>query len=222
VLRALAELLFPARCVGCQRSGSVLCARCRRDLKYLDGVCHRCALPRRGWSSDCRGCARLSAALRSLRAVCAYEGAARSAVHALKYRGGRLLAESMGELMRDALRQRPLMAELVVPVPMSSRRRKERGYNHSLLLALQVAPSVGGVVAAVLERQHRQTQQGLSAAARASNIAGTVRARQQLHGERVLVIDDVATTGSTLSVCADALICAGAGTVTALVFARDL
>jgi ComF family protein len=222
LLQGLVELLFPARCVGCARHGAVLCAACRRGLSFLDGVCQRCALPRRATGGECRGCQRLSPALLSLRAVCAYDGAARAAVHALKYRGGRVLAAEMGGLMRNALVQRPLQADLVVPVPMASRRRKERGYNHAALLAAQVAQAVGGRLEECLQREHRAAQQGLSAAERALNLRGAIRAHAPLDGARILVVDDVATTGATLSACAEALQGAGAKSVSALVFARDL
>src|SRR5262249_42333473 len=127
-----------------------------------------------------------------------------------------------GRLMREALRQRPLKVDLVVPVPMAARRRKERGYNQAALLAAQVFEAVGGTVADCLERDERPAQMGLSAELRAMNLAGAVRSRGQLHGERVLLIDDVATTGATLSACAEAIKAAGAGNVSALVFARDL
>ena len=170
----------------------------------------------------CRGCPRLSPELSSLRAVCAYEGAARAAVHVFKYRGGQHVAGLLGDLMRQNLEQRPLHAEIVVPVPLSAKRRKERGYNQALLLAEQVLEAVGGTIDDVLEREDRPRQQGLDAATRRSNLSGTVRATRTLDGQRVLLVDDVATTCATLSVCADALKAAGARDIRALVFARDL
>jgi len=158
-----------------------------------------------------------------MRAVCAYEGVARSAIHVLKYRGGRRVAEPLGELMREHVARRPLRADVLVPVPLSAQRRRERGFNQAELLARQVLPAVGGVlVCDVLERDERPAQQALDAAARRSNLTGAVRARRRVDGQRVLLVDDVATTGATLSVCADALVAAGAHDVRALVFARDL
>ncbi|WP_410969805.1 hypothetical protein, partial [Salmonella sp. SAL4450] len=76
----------------------------------------RCALPRGVTRSACRGCSQLSPTLASLRAVCAVEGAARTAVHAFKFRGGRSLAPVLGEVMREYLRTSPLRVDLVVPV----------------------------------------------------------------------------------------------------------
>src|SRR6185369_14109066 len=99
----LGELLFPSKCIGCARRGTLLCAACRAELPYLSGVCSRCALTLA--SGGCRGCQRLSPAVRSLRAVCAYEGAARAAVHAFKFRGGRQFAAVLGELLQEHLEQ---------------------------------------------------------------------------------------------------------------------
>jgi ComF family protein len=159
----------------------------------------------------------------ALRAVCAYEGAARAAVHSLKFRGGRQLAPLLGELLREHLAQRPLRAEVVVPVPLAPWRRKERGYNQALLLAEQVVEPVGGTLAAdLLLRDDRPAQKTLDAAQRLVNLKGAIRAHGRVPGKRILLIDDVATTGSTLSACAEALSSAGARDVRALVFARDL
>jgi ComF family protein len=221
VLDWLGELLFPSRCVGCQRRGVLLCEQCRRELTYLRQVCQRCALPR-GMSRECRGCRRLSPTLVSLHAVCAYGGVARSAVHALKFRGGRNLAPLLGELLRDHIAVQPLVADLVVPVPISRQRHRERGYNQAELLAHQVAQAVGAPVDAdLLVRQDRPAQQTLGAAERLVNLQGALQARRHAHG-RVLLVDDVATTGATLSACADVLASAGARDIRALVFARDL
>jgi ComF family protein len=154
--------------------------------------------------------------------VYAYEGAARSAVHALKFRGGRNLAPVMGELLRQSLSERPLQADVVVPVPSAPARRRARGYNQAELLAVQIVDAVGGtLIGDALDRRDRPAQQTLSAAQRRTNLATAIRARRPIHG-RVLLVDDVATTGATLSACADALSDAGAHDVCALVFARDL
>jgi len=217
------ELLFPARCVGCGRRGQLLCDDCRADLPLLSGGCRRCALPRGVTRSACRGCSQLSPALTSLRAVCAFEGPARSAVHAFKFRGGRNLAPVLGEVIRDYLRTSPMRVDLVVPVPIAPRRQRERGYNQARLLAEQVAPHVCGVLDPhVFERDDRPAQQTLGAADRRANLATAIRVRRAVPEARVLIVDDVATTGATVSACAEALASAGAVYIRALVFARDL
>jgi competence protein ComFC len=226
--RAALDTLFPAACLGCGRRGTALCAECRRGLPYLpEGLCGRCAGQRiaRG---VCRGCRQLSPRLHSVRAAFTYAGAARAAVLALKFRSGRNLAPLMGELMREALARQPLAADLVVPVPLAPGRLRARGYNQALLLAREVA---GGMPDAELEpralrRSDRKPQQTLSAAERLSNLRGAIgcdsRALEKVRGKRVLVVDDVVTTGATLSACAEALAGAGAARVWGLAFARDL
>jgi ComF family protein len=143
-------------------------------------------------------------------------------VHTFKYRGQRRLAPLLGGLMVEHLRQRPLRTDLVVPVPLATRRRKERGYNQAELLAEHVAAAMDGQLRTdVLRRQERPPQQGLSAHERLANLSGALSAHGDIAG-RVILVDDVATTGATLAACAEALLAAGAQDVRALVFARDL
>jgi ComF family protein len=224
-LRLVAETVFPARCIGCSRRGVALCQACRVELPYLPkGLCARCA-SMRGARGVCRGCHHLSSAVSSVRAPFTYEGAARTAVLTLKFRSGRYLAPLMGELLREALDERPLQADIVVPVPLAPSRLRHRGFNQSALLAAEVAAAVRGVlVADALTREERPAQSRLKAAGRLRNLAGAFacRAPGDVNGSRVLVVDDVVTTGATISGCADTLAEAGACRVSALAFARDL
>jgi ComF family protein len=160
-----------------------------------------------------------------VRAVCVYDGLARKAVHTLKFRSGRYVAPVLGQMLRDHLGRRPVQADLVAPVPMARARLRERGYNQAALLAEQIVDQVGGtLVEDLLHKADRPPQQTLSAAERARNLEDALRcARPELvEGRRVLLVDDVMTTGATLSACAEALDQAGANQVFALVFARDL
>lgn len=221
----VAEAVFPPKCIGCQRRGTALCAGCKRELPYLPGgVCRRCA-SLRGARGVCRGCRRLSPALSGVRAAFAYDGAARAAVLTLKFKSGRYLAPLMGEFLREELRRRPLQADVVVPVPLAVSRLRQRGFNQAQLLAGEVAAAVRGtVVADALMREERVAQQTLPAADRLVNLEGafSCAAANAVHGRRVLLVDDVVTTGATFSACADALAEAGATRVTAIAFARDL
>ena len=157
--------------------------------------------------------------------MCVYDGVARKAVHTLKFRSGRHVAPVLGGLLRDHLRRRPLRADLVVPAPITRARLRERGYNQAALLAEQIVDLVGGtLVPDLLDKDDRPPQQTLPAAERQRNLRDAIRCKtpEQVRGRRVLLVDDVMTTGSTLSACAEALDQAGAERVFALVFARDI
>jgi ComF family protein len=143
----------------------------------------------------------------------------------LKFRSGRYLAPLMGELLREQLARRPLQADLVIPVPLAPQRLRQRGYNQALLLAEQVWPTVKGeLMLDALERADRPAQQSLGATDRLANLEDALACRQprDILGRRVLLVDDVVTTGATLSACAEALARAGARRISALTFARDL
>jgi ComF family protein len=223
VLEWLLDLVFPPKCLVCERRGVALCPGCRHHLPYLPGgVCPRCASHRRA-RGTCVGCQRLSPALSSVRAPLSYSGPARRAVLALKFRSGRCLAPTMGELLRAAVSN--LEVDLVVPVPLSAKRLRLRGFNQATLLAEQVAESVHGALSPdVLSRTDRPAQSTLSATERLSNLTGVFVCSRpdQVQGQRVLLVDDVITTGATVSACADTLAEAGAKRVFALAFARDL
>jgi ComF family protein len=218
----LLDTLFPPRCVGCQRRGVTLCDACRAQLPYLPrGVCFRCASRRRAHAA-CRGCRRLSPLLSRVQAPFAYVGAARNAVLNLKFRSGRYLAPLMGELLRDRLEHQRMDFDLVVPVPLSPKRLRERGFNQAALLAAHVASE--NLVGDVLSRRERPAQHRLNAPRRLANLAGAFSCPEpaQVVGKRVLLVDDVVSTGATLSACADTLADAGASHVSALAFARNL
>jgi ComF family protein len=171
------------------------------------------------------GCRRLAPGLSVVRAAFAYRGAARTAVLTLKFKSGRYLAPLMGEFLREHLRMRPLRADLVVPVPLAPRRMRERGFNQASLLAEEVAQAVHGEVRHdALRRTERPAQQTLPAAGRLINLEGAFccASPAELKNRRVLLIDDVVTTGATLSACTQALEDAGAARISALAFARDL
>ena len=206
-----------------------MCDACRPQLPYVRGdVCRRCALRRPSPLPEvprCRGCAEISSALHSVRAVFIFEGAVRRAVHVLKFRGGRYLVPTLAALIDEELQRRPVSAELVIPVPISPRRLRDRGFNQAELLARPLAARLGVRLGRdVLVRADRPPQSTLDAQARRRNLQGAIRCRVAggLGGRSVLLVDDVMTTGATLSVCADALLDAGAGAVRGLVFARDL
>ncbi len=151
-----------------------------------------------------------------------YDGALRELIHLFKYGRMKPLAKPLGGYLASAL-PRDQQFDLVVPMPLHWRRRWQRGFNQSELLARLIARRCGiPLVNAVRRTRATQAQAGLSNARRRENVAGAFRVRkpQKVQGRRILLIDDVMTTGATASACAVALKRAGAGTVTLLALAR--
>ena len=143
----------------------------------------------------------------------------RTLVHGLKYQGHRRNAATLVALAHPALAHLEFPPDtLLIPVPLHAARRRERGYNQSLLLARAWSPRLGlPVCEALLRTRSTGTQTKLDAHARRANLEGALRPSKVFQaGRPCLLIDDVATTGSTLSACAAVLLKAGASDVQAL------
>lgn len=152
----------------------------------------------------------------------AYDGVLRQLIHLFKYARIRPLAAPLGEFLAAAI-PRDQTFDAVVPVPLHWRRRWQRGFNQSALLARAVARRYGIPVRTALRRiRATATQAGLTNARRRSNVAGAflVRRAHHLAGRRILLVDDVMTTGATATACAFALKRAGARYVALLTLAR--
>lgn len=152
------------------------------------------------------------------RARCAgiYEGTMREAIHALKFGGCRAMAEPLGDLIASAVLVDPgLCADVVVPVPLHPLRRRERGFNQSELLARRVARRLAlSCDPGCLRRVHpTDAQSRLTRAARETNVRGAFVCTGGVARRRVLLVDDVLSTGVTASECARALRSMGAAEV---------
>ena len=219
------DVLFPPRCVACGKQGAFLCPGCREAMpRALPPRCPLCWQPeRRG--EECGRCARTRPAFAGARSLYLFQGPVREAVHALKYNHLSALARPMGELMAAYLKTEELPVDLVVPVPLFGRRQRLRGYNQSALLARELARLDGLPLAERGLSRRRDTPpqaRSVDAEARRRNVAGAFAADgRRVEGRRVLLIDDVMTTGATLDACAQALRQGGAASVWALTFARE-
>jgi ComF family protein len=147
-------------------------------------------------------------------------------VRRLKYHQERHLAASLAELLLEALRARPLAVDAVVPVPLDPGRQRARGYNQATLLAAPVAASLDRPLVSDWLARTRATrpQVRLTARERRANVRGAFACPDPaaVVGQRLLLVDDVMTTGATLEAGAEALMAAGAAGVWGLVVARDL
>ena len=202
------ELLFPARCMGCNREGAFLCDACQETLPVLKPpFCFLCSEPSSLVMGLCRNCRAEPLQM---------EGAVRAGIHALKYQGVRAMAPTLGQLLAQFLTQEALDADLLVPVPLHTKRERKRGYNQSLLLAQATGKALDWPVEphALLRLKDTPSQLTLRAEERRANVEGAFQAqRNVVAGKGILVIDDVCTTGATLEACAMALKEAGAASV---------
>ena len=155
-----------------------------------------------------------------------FDGAMRQAILSFKYRNVKALTPLLAQLMAEYLVANPLPAEVLVPVPLHRRRLRQRGYNQASLLAAELGrlssmPVVEGSL--VRLRDTPAQTRTRSAEERQSNVAQAFSCRnQELDDKRVLLIDDVCTSGATLDACATALKAAGATSVWGLTVAREV
>ncbi len=227
---ALLSLLYPPRCVVCRTLGSPspLCALCTAAVvPVAEPLCLHCGhalQPER----LCNNCRRHPPAFDCARALGLYQGVLREAVHCFKYKNCPALAEPLGSLLAAQARTQSsalhrLKFDGVLPMPMHAGRRRTRGYNQSERLARVVARELDLPLNTLLLIRPRATrpQVGLSATRRRSNLLGAFRVSrpQDARGKTFLLIDDVMTTGSSLSECAAMLKLAGARGVYALILA---
>jgi competence protein ComFC len=222
-LTALADLFYPERCVGCgRRSSDVLCRACFEGLPRVGSpVCGRCGLPTAFATPACGECKNVDFGFESAKAPLKYDGVGKEVVHALKYRGykkvvARLAVPLMLQVLGDG------RFDAVVPVPLHRSRLRKRGFNQAELLARGVAEGINATVSDTLKVvRSTRDQVELSAAQRRANVAGAFGASGPLRG-KVLLIDDVFTTGATMSACATTLTRAGAQEVHALSLCRTV
>ena len=233
VPRGVLSLIYPPTCVGCGAATAdpgALCPACWSELRLIEEpVCQRYGTPFAldlgvGPLLSPRAIADPPAFARG-RAVALYDGAARRLVHRLKYEDRLDLAGVMAWMM--AARGRDLIAEAdcLVPVPLHRGRLWRRRFNQAALLAKRIARESGRpfVPAALVRVRATRSQVGLSRAARAENLSGAFRVPEaeayRIRGRRILLIDDVTTTGATGNAATRALLRAGAASVDLLTFA---
>lgn len=231
--RSALDLMFPIHCAGCGREGGVICGQCVDGLDKLpQPYCLVCAAP--GIIGVCQWCRQYPQGFDLLRSPFLFQGPVRDAIHRLKYKGEWTAAGPLAGLMAEYLKLRfssrwpgsrwPASVDVLVPTPLHSRRLRSRGYNQSELLAREIGKRLNLPVREDLllrVRNSRPQVETQSPQERRDNVADNFACQTDAAGLTVLLIDDVATTGSTLSECATALKAAGATRVHALTLARE-
>lgn len=210
-IRALLDLLYPPKCPFCgrvlERGEDGMCALCQQELPWTDG-------PGRG-VEGCDGCL----------APLHYRDRVREGVHRYKFKGGASYSALFGGLMAQCLGDRwDGTADLITWVPLHPKRKKRRGYDQAELLARRVGELSGIAAAPTLEKIRTTGVQSRlhTEEERRANVEGAYRALPglDLAGKRVVLVDDVATTGATMAQCAACLREAGAEAIVALTLAQ--
>lgn len=238
IARSLADFCFPRRCVLCNAlldrelidAGGETCGSCTGSLKALpEHHCTRCAYPfeTEGIGSHlCQECLTSDPPFDRAGSVWCYEEPVQSAILNFKFHGRTYLRSFFSKAMTRRLRERWEGGrwDLIIPVPLHGSKLRKRGYNQALLIALDVARASRVPVSRSVLRKIRRTsaQSVLSRDERRTNVVSAfeVAEARAIHGKRVLLIDDVMTTGSTLRECAKTLKESGAERVDCLTLAR--
>ena len=218
------DLLFPPECGGCGRAGTRWCDTCQCSVIILNGiVCEICGLPQEK-PGVCRACLVVRPRFRSLRAWAVFEDPVQSALHKLKYRRDLSMGDAIAAAMMPFVKNLNWQIDLVVPVPLGKQRMRERGYNQVAMIAKPLALGLGLQYSSkvLVRRKETRSQVGLSREERHRNVQDVFQADPGVKGKVVLIMDDVSTTGSTLSSGADVLYASGARDVFALTVARAL
>jgi ComF family protein len=233
MLDLVLDLLFAPRCGACGTDGAPrdpLCPPCAATLVELGPACPRCAEPQAAPPSlVCARCRRAPLPLAGIVAPWRYGGALADALRRLKFTGHTHVARTIAPLVAPYLAAATRIAavDLVVPIPLHWWRRTRRGFDQAALLAGAAdrhSPLGAPIVHPLRRRRSTAPQSALPAAARAPNVAGAFvvagRHAAAIAGRRVLVFDDVVTTGATMAAAARALRAAGAGEVIGFAVAR--
>jgi ComF family protein len=227
------DLLLPRACVSCDqllshKEAGVVCTLCwSRLLRLPSPQCERCGHPLA--LESCAWCDLLPPFVRAVRSVCWMPAEpASSIVHALKYGGWSRVADEMAERMSRLAWPRDVVEEraVLVPIPLASARKRERGYNQSALVAASLSKRWRVPVWENLVVRSREThsQTRLTPEQRLGNVAGSFQMAagnlDRLHGAHVMIVDDVVTTAATLNACAKVLYDAGARIISYVTFGR--
>lgn len=207
--RFLLNLFFPPRCVFCHEL---------LPLREENGICPHCekTLPRFHGTEKTEFVERVVAPFR-------YEAAVRDSLRRYKFGGRSFYASVYAPCMAEALRENPIAFDVISWVPLHPRRRRSRGYDQAELLARALSAELGAEAVPLLRKQRNAAPQSGTgdAAARRANISGcyAILPDAAAEGRRVLLVDDIFTTGATLSECARTLLMAGCEEVSAVTVA---
>jgi ComF family protein len=234
IVKALADVMFPPTCVSCHtvigNGDQPFCPSCLQEIRFIASpLCSCCGMPfshEKMMDHLCGECISHKPAFSMARAVGQYKTALLEAIHHFKYGGKTAVGESMGRMMAAF----PFPAfdacdySLIIPVPLHPKKLRERGFNQSVILAKVLSRQYAILLDFLSLRRlyYTEPQVGLGSKERERNVrkAFAVDKPDKIKGAKIILVDDVYTTGSTLRECARCLMDAGAERVAALTLAR--
>ena len=210
----IADWVYPPVCAGCGKAGFRFCPKCLSEVKVFTGNhCLFCGKPIPFSQKICQKCHGSPLIITDLSSWAEFEGPLREAIHHFKYQQDIGLGDYFCGFLISLIIKRNWQFDLVVPVPVSKSRLKSRGYNQSELLSRPIARyfRVDHTTKALIRVKETESQFSLSVAERNRNMEDAFFGfPAKLNGRRVLVVDDIITTGATMNQCAKALLQAGA------------
>jgi ComF family protein len=219
------DWFFPQQCAGCQTVGEAWCDSCNNRVTRIEQPCSSCGFPMSESESDCPVCSRIPFAFDRARSWGLYEHELRRAILVLKHRKNAGLAEKLTVGLVNIYKLEKWNADLVVPIPLGVARKAERGFNQVDLIALAFTSMTGLALGkGSLERKRETSSQvGLNFAQRRENLLDAFFASPDLvTSKKVILLDDVMTTGATMDSAAFALKAAGASNVYGLSLGRAI
>ncbi len=225
---AVTNTLFPVSCCGCE--GTVekdnkygICSTCMSRIEKINVIgCKYCGKPVNARDVLCSTCHGKKSSVDMFYTSCYYGGIIKNIIKRFKYGNGRYLSLILGEIIIDLFNSIDENIDCMVPIPLSSARKRERGYNQAEILAGFISKNSGLKMSNKYIKRIKNTkpQSALKRNERFQNIKGVFRASPKVKGKTILIIDDIATTGATIQNAAAALKTAGCSNVMALVAAH--
>lgn len=217
------DILYPPRCVSCGKSGYRLCPTCLGKINKISPPYCICCGVNLSKGEYCSSCEVMLPKIKAIRSWALYDEITRKALQQLKYHRNVALGETFSHFLCELIRETRWKIDVVAPIPLGRGRYRERGYNQAALLAKPVANKLNINYRPKIVYRWRETQSqvNLTFSERKNNVNGAFKADSDLAlGKRILIIDDITTSGSTLISCAESLIDAGAKTVYGVTVAR--